>query len=165
MKKFVTFSNFMVLLGIMTILFYLIPAITITPNGETVNTSVNLFGATFGCSFTIAVKALPTQSFEACGGLISAFFLGIVGIVLTFLKSKNRLATLLAFPFYTAAGVLVCCAANLTYQHLSNPFYFHTSLAGGAITVATFWLILAFFALVDFILTIAKPKQPVNPAY
>ena len=169
MKKYITFANFMVLLGIMTILFYLIPAVSIkAADMDIYSTNVNLFIATFGGSFSISFSETVTNSYSlvACGGLIVAFFLGIVGIVLTFLKRKIKIANLFAFPFYLTAGILVACTVPLINSVNSGTisFFLSYSLAGGAITVMTFWFILAFFALIDFIASIAKPKQQ-NPAY
>ena len=163
MKKFVTFSNFLVLLGIMTIFFYFIPAVNIYRD-SVYNTNVNLFTATFGGPFVIYGQ---TKALLPCGGLIVGFFLAIAGIILTFLKCKIKFATLLAFPFYIAAGVLVACTAtllpavNLNAGVLAPQFTFN--MIGGAVTVCVFWFIIGAFALIDFIATIAKPKQqPVN---
>lgn len=158
MKKFVTFANFMVLLGIMTILFYLIPAVNIYAD-SVYNTDVNLFTATFGGSFTIYDQA---KSLIACGGLIVAFVFGIIAIVTTALKCKCKYATLIACPFYITSGVLVACTGQLVSGvnlNVSVAPQFNFNILGGAITVATFWCILGFFALVDFIGVVAKPKQ------
>lgn len=167
MKKIITFSNFMVLLGIMTILFYLIPAVHIGVNGQTQYvTDVNLFTATFGGPFTMKYPVAQTFALQANGGLITAFILGILAIIATALKCKFKFATLIAFPFYVASGVLVACTAGLVTSSNYDilPTHFNYSILGGAITVATFFCILAFFALVDFVSTIAKPKQQ-QPAY
>ncbi|MCQ2794875.1 MAG: hypothetical protein MJ214_01530 [Bacilli bacterium] len=166
MKKIITLSNCMVLLGIMTILFYLIPAVTISLTATaTYSTTTNLFVATFGGGFTVTAAGFPIDgSFAANGGLVTAFILGIVAILLTLLKNKNKYATLLACPFYIASGVLVACTSQLVDHTTSNPVIFHCATAGGAITVAVFWCLLGFFALIDFIAAVAKPKQ-VNPAY
>ncbi|MCQ2795725.1 MAG: hypothetical protein MJ213_00215 [Bacilli bacterium] len=160
MKKIVTFANFMVLIGIMTILFYLIPAVSIKAISNP--TEVNLFVATFGGSFTVHEFVDVTRSLSPCGGLITAFVLGVVAILLTLTKAKNKYATLLACPFYIASGVLVACTASLVKSVNANAGVdniFTYNIAGGAITVATFWCILGFFALIDFISVVAKPKQ------
>ncbi len=148
----------MVLLGIMTILFYLIPAVSIYAD-SVYNTNVNLFTATFGGGFTIYGQ---DKSLIACGGLITAFILGIVAILLTLAKMKNKYATLLACPFYIASGVLVACTSKLvsaTNLNVSVAPQFNFNILGGAITVAVFWCLLGFFALIDFIAAVAKPKQ------
>ncbi len=148
----------MVLLGIMTILFYLIPAVNIYVDNA-YNTDINLFTATFGGGFTIYDQAQPLV---ACGGLITAFVLGVVAIILTMLKCKIKFATLLACPFYIASGVLVACTSQLVSAANLNVGIapqFSFNILGGAITVATFFCILGFFALIDFIAAVAKPKQ------
>ena len=170
MKKFLTFSNFMVLLGIMTIFFYFIPAVKIAPHDYAQNAiNVNLFQATFGGPFSIHYL-LVTKAYHlnACGGLIVGFILGLVGILLTCAKMKVKIANLFALPFYTAAGVLVICTAALVRNANANngiPNYFSYTILGGAITVGVFFFILAFLALVDFIATVAKPKQQQPSAY
>ncbi len=165
MKKYLTFSNFMVVLGIMTILFYLIPAVRITATTTNTYGDMNLFTATFGGPFSISLNDNVTNNFNltANGGLIVGFFLGIIGIVLTALRNKIKIANLFAFPFYVAAGVLVACTVDLTrFVNFQNPIpstgYVYSSL-GGSITVCVFWFILAFFAICNFIAAIAKPKQ------
>ncbi len=149
----------MVLLGIMTILFYLIPAVHIEDTTE-YTADANLFIATFGGSFSLGYPG-GNFSFVPCAGLIVAFCLSVVAIILTFLKCKFRLAALFAFPFYIAAGVLVACtiplvnATNLGVISFTQDY----SMIGGSITVATMWCVLGFFALIDFIAAAAKPKQ------
>lgn len=168
MKKIVTFSNFMVLLGIMTILFYLIPAVTIAANGEARDTAVNLFTATFGGAFTIDLQVIKlSYNLQASAGLVVAFVLGLVGILFSIAKVKVKYANLIACPFYLASGILVAFSSQLVFNANANvgiPNTFTYSMAPGAITVATFFCILGGFALIDFIASVAKPKQ-VNPAY
>lgn len=156
----------MVLLGIMTILFYLIPAVKVEPFGQApFAINMNLFTATFGGTISLNFPG-GNYGLLPCGGLVVAFCLGIVGILLTFAKCKIKFATLFAFPFYLTAGILVACTGGLvaSVNHFVVESTLSYTMIGGAITVATFFCILAFFALVDFITTIAKPKQQ-QPAY
>ena len=166
MKKFITFSNFMVLLTIMTIFFYFIPAVKITARGLDYSTTVNLFTATFGGSYSIRVSETAYHlhgTVNATPGLIFAFVFSIVAILLTLAKMKVKIATLFALPFYVTSGVLVLCSSVLITT--STPTIYKYANLGGAITVGVFFCILAFLALVDFIATIAKPKQQQPSAY
>ena len=159
----------MVLIGIMTIFFYFIPAVTVAINGTPQYVNINLFTATFGGAIKIpnyTAEPLP-YNLVPCGGLIVGFILGIVGILLTCAKIKVKIANLFALPFYVAAGVLVLCAAPLvTYTNGGIvSFILNYKIIGGAITVGVFFCILAFFALVDFVAMVAKPKQQQPSAY
>ena len=164
MKKILTFNNFMVFLGILTILFYLIPAVTIAADTQARSTTVNLFTATFGGPFTIdLIYKQLSYNLQANAGLIVAFVLGVIAILFSIAKVKIKYANLIACPFYLASGILVAFSSQLVFNanaNVSIPATYTYSMA----PVATFFCILGGFALIDFIASVAKPKQ-VNPAY
>lgn len=171
MKKIVTFQNFIAFLGILTILFYLIPAVTVTASASKLgSTDINLFKATFGGAISIDIGGPESLKpvLNACGGLITGFFLAIAAIILTVLGNKNKLANLLACPMFIASCVLVACAGTMVESVNTNRSGSFNGLfmsnAGGAITVSVMFGICAFFVLVAFIARSAKPKQ-VESAY
>ncbi|MCQ2792197.1 MAG: hypothetical protein MJ208_01590 [Bacilli bacterium] len=163
MKKHLTFSNIIAALGIMNILFYFIPAAKITVNGDIYDTTINLFTASFGGGINFDYGGrIDSYHLIPCAGLIIAFIFAIIAIILSGLKVKNRLATLLASPFYITAGTLIGCIMPLlsnTNLNTSLPPQFNFYILGGALTVASIFCILGLFALIDFVGTVAKPKE------
>lgn len=163
MKKLLSFSNFVALVGVVTIFIGFAPAAAISNTVGGVNPTINLFTATFGGSFGMGIGSGASMTFSAytCAGLVVAFALMILGILCMIAKIKFKIASLIGVPLFLASGILVGCTPLLldaiNIDGRIGITYFR--ICGGAIAVATLLCICGVFALADFIISIAKPKQ------
>ena len=169
MKKLLNFSFIIALLGVVGILLFLCPSVKIANQFEG-EIQINLFQATFGGAFLISSSKIDSMiNLNTCPGLIVALIFAIVGVCLSLAKFKCKWVNLLSFPFYLTAGILAAFAAPMvekaskmrsvgtlvkTYENL-----------GGAIAVSVIFCVLAAFALLDFLFSVAKPKPKQQETY
>jgi len=159
MKKFLTFSNFLALLGIMTFFFFFIPCFTVKDYEPYMNNSFNLFTAMFGGSLSSSGVVV---TLVACGPLIAAFVFVIVALILNISKIKVRVGSLFAAPFYIAAGIIFCCAYQIVYTTNVNvglsttvPLYVSPWLY----VIGAFFISIGGLCIVDSLATFIKPKE------
>ncbi|MCQ2752741.1 MAG: hypothetical protein MJ206_00550 [Bacilli bacterium] len=167
MKKYVTFTSLLAVLGFVFLMLWFTPAIQFQSGdtGATYKQLLNFFQSAFGT--TIAMPgADPVPHSLVCGGLIVAFIFMIFGIILNFISNKNKLFNLLAGGFYIASGALVLCAvAMVTYVNKNVEGGIGTlgkfvSYEGFIIAVGTLTIILGAFSLINGITGFVKPKAP-----
>ena len=160
MKKFLKFNYIIALLGVINILLFFTPCYEIKGKADDIYICwSNLFIATFGGHFNAEL------GFTLCNGLLVSFIFAIIAIILVTLKNKCKYAPLLAVPFFATSAVLTYASqimmnydnANVT---MGTRFYFN--VYPWTFVIASVFAALAFFALLDFIATVAKPKQQVT---
>lgn len=166
MKKYVTFTSLLAVLGFVFLMLWFTPAMQFESHVEGVYKQLlNFFQCAFGTG--IAMPGVePAVSSFACGGLIVAFIFMIFGIALNFISNKNKLFNLLAGGFYIASGALVLCAVTMVnYVNVNVEGGIGTmgdfvAYEGFIIAVGTLTIILGAFSLINGITGFVKPKAP-----
>jgi len=158
-KQYLSFSSVLAVLGLMCLLFGLAPCIRVY-NASTTTGYITLFQATFGHLITA-----PNFGVVATPGLIVAFVLAIVGIILAILKNKFKLFGFLSSMCYIATGILVLLSIQMIIASSVN--------ATGSIGLGTAgkvdktgWIyaigildiIFGSFLLIDAVVGLSKPK-------
>ncbi len=165
MKKYVTFTSLLAVLGFAFLMLWFTPAIQFVSHDDNYKQLLNFFQSAFGTG--IAMPGVePAVSSFACAGLIVAFIFMIFGIILNFISNKNKLFNLLAGAFYIASGALVLCAlAMVNYVNINVEGGIGTmgkfvAYEGFIIAVGTLTIILGSFSLINGITGFVKPKAP-----
>ncbi|MCQ2793821.1 MAG: hypothetical protein MJ207_00390 [Bacilli bacterium] len=165
MKKYVTFTSLLAVLGFVFLMLWFTPAVQFVSHDDSYKQLLNFFQSAFGTGINMP-GVQPAVSSVACAGLIVAFIFMIFGIILNFISNKNKLFNLLAGGFYIASGALVLCAlAMVNYVNINVEGRIGTmgefvAYEGFIIAVGTLTIILGAFSLINGITGFVKPKAP-----
>jgi len=158
-KSYLSFSSVLALVALILLLLFFTPCFDVKQVGSNTLTQINLFHITFG-----HLIAAPTFAVRATPGMICAFSLIILGIILAIAKNRFKLFGFLSFMSFTASGILVLLSRTMAYYASKEAI--GTGLGtqgniyqtGWVYAIGSLLIIVGAFALFDAIASLSKPK-------